>query len=271
MKNIVKMLLSRARTLVPHHSLLMQFTARDFTSRYKGTHFGLLWSVLLPIFMVAMYTFVFGFIFKSRWGAGNESKVLFGTALFAGLIPFNFFCEVLTSSATLIHSNSNLVKRVVFPLEVLPVSRTLSSLGHALISLVLLLCLSAYQGLLSPNWLYIPLLFIPFIAFCLGLSFFMAALSVFVRDVSHVLGTFVSLCLFLSPIFYSLDAVPNSLKPIMQFNPLAIMAEQTRRCAVFGLPLEPFSLIVLWVFGIAMLTLGAAWFKRLKPSFADVM
>ena len=255
MKKSLKMLLSRGQTLVPHHSLLMQFTARDFTSRYKGTHFGLLWSVLLPIFMVAMYTFVFGFIFKSRWGAANESKALFGTALFAGLIPFNFFCEVLTSSATLIHSNSNLVKRVVFPLEVLPVSRTLSSLGHALISLVLLLCLSAYQGLLSPNWLYIPLLFIPFIAFCLGLSFFMA----------------VSLCLFLSPIFYSLDAVPNSLKPIMQFNPLAIMAEQTRRCAVFGLPLEPFSLVVLWVFGLAMLTLGAAWFKRLKPSFADVM
>lgn len=259
------------RKRLSHRSLLMQFTTRDFTSRYKGTHFGLVWSVLLPVLMVAMYTFVFGFVFKSRWGSANESKAFFGTALFAGLIPFNFFCEVVTSSATLIHANSNLVKRVVFPLEILPLSRTLSSLGHAAISLAILLVLAGYQGLVSLTWLFIPLLVIPFIAFCLGLSFLIAALAVFVRDITHILGTLVSLCLFLSPIFYSIDAVPSSLKPVMQLNPLAIMAEQTRRCVVFGMPIEPPQIIILWAWAIVTIALGAACFRRLKSSFADVM
>lgn len=271
MKERLKDRFNSWRGEVPHQSLLAQFTTRDFTSRYKGTHFGLLWSVLLPIFMVTMYTFVFGFILKSRWGIGQESKAFFGTALFAGLIPFNFFCEVLTSSATLIHANSNLVKRVVFPLEILPLSRTLASLGHAAISLGILFVLVWFQGFLSPNWLYVPLLFAPFIAFCLGLSFFVAALAVFVRDVTHILGTFVSLCLFLSPIFYGIDAVPQSLKPVMQINPLAIMAEQVRRCAVFGWSIEFGPLLVLWAWGILTLIVSVAWFRRLKPSFADVM
>lgn len=262
---------NRSRLLASHRALLMQFTARDFTSRYKGTHFGLLWSLLLPLSMVLLYTFVFGFVFKSRWANASESAVFFGTALLAGLIPFNFFCEVLTSSATLIHANSNLVKRVVFPLEILPLSRTLSSLFHAVISLGILLALSWYQGFFSLNWLYLPLLFTPFIIFCLGLSFFVAALAVFVRDVTHMLGTVVSFCLFLSPIFYSVDAVPAILKPLMQLNPLAIMAEQTRRCVVFGLPLDPESSLILWTLALATLTGGVAWFKKLKPSFADVM
>lgn len=260
-----------SRRTLPHTSLLMQFTVRDFTSRYKGTHFGLLWSIILPILMVAMYTFVFGFIFKSRWGAGHESKAFFGTALFAGLIPFNFFCEVLTSSGTLIHANSNLVKRVVFPLEILPLSRTLSSLGHAAISLAILMLMAWFQGFLSLNWFYLPFLLAPFVTFCLGLSFFIAALTVFIRDINHILGTFVSLCLFLSPIFYGLEAVPQALKPIMQLNPLAIIAEQVRRCTVFGLPVEVTALGILWGWGIVTLLLGVLWFRRLKPSFADVM
>jgi lipopolysaccharide transport system permease protein len=230
-----------------------------------------MWSVLMPLVMVAMYTFVFGSIFKSRWGGGGESSVFFAAALFAGLIPFNFFCDVLISSASLINSNSNLVKKVVFPLEVLPLSRTLASFGHTLVGLVILAALAGTQGVVGAAWLYLPLLYAPFILFCLGVSFFVSALAVFFRDVNHLLGAVVSLCLFLSPIFYSMDAVPNSIRPLMTFNPLAIMAEQCRRIAIFEGAPQMSAVAMLWVWALFSVAGGLWWFRKLKNSFADVM
>jgi lipopolysaccharide transport system permease protein len=251
--------------------LLAQFTSRDFASRYRGTHLGLVWSVLMPLVMVAMYTFVFGSIFKSRWGGGAESSVFFAAALFAGLIPFNFFCDVLISSASLINSNSNLVKKVVFPLEILPLSRTLASFGHALVGLVVLVVLAGSQGVVSVSWFYLPLLYAPFLLFCLGVSFFVSALAVFFRDINHLLGAVVSLCLFLSPIFYSMDAVPSSIRPLMTFNPLAIMAEQCRRVTIFDGAPHVLAVVILWGWALIAFAGGLWWFRKFKNSFADVM
>lgn len=267
---------SRARDqilkdILARRYLLAQFTSRDFTSRYRGTHLGLVWSVLMPLVMVAMYTFVFGSIFKSRWGGGGESSVFFAAALFAGLIPFNFFCDVLISSASLINSNSNLVKKVVFPLEILPLSRTLASLGHALVGLVVLAALAGSQGVVSATWFYLPLLYAPFLLFCLGVSFFVSALAVFFRDVNHLLGAVVSLCLFLSPIFYSMESVPDSIRPLMTFNPLAIMAEQCRRIAIFGMSPQVEAVAILWGWALCAIAGGLWCFRKLKNSFADVM
>jgi lipopolysaccharide transport system permease protein len=259
------------RDLVARRYLLAQFTSRDFASRYRGTHLGLVWSVLMPLVMVAMYTFVFGSIFKSRWGGASESSVFFAAALFAGLIPFNFFCDVLISSASLIHSNSNLVKKVVFPLEILPLSRTLASFGHALVGLAVLAVLASSQGVMSASWLFLPLLYAPFLLFCLGVSFFVSALAVFFRDINHLLGAVVSLCLFLSPIFYSMEAVPSSIRPLMTFNPLAIMAEQCRRMTIFGGVPQVSAVATLWAWALLSVAGGLWSFKKLKSSFADVV
>lgn len=262
---------SRFRATLDQRFLLAQFTVRDFTSRYRGTYLGLVWSVLLPLIMVGMYTFVFGSIFKSRWSAGSETSVFFGTALLAGLIPFNFFSDVLVTSAGLINANSNLVKKVVFPLGILPLSRVLASMGHALISLVILAVLAGSQGVFGVTWLFLPLLYFPFLVFCIGLAFLLSALGVFFRDITHLLSAVISLSLFLSPIFYSMDAVPTSIRPIMGFNPLAIMAEQCRRCLIFGAVPEMALVAVLWGWALCALVIGVWWFKKLKPSFADVM
>lgn len=262
---------SGARAILAQRFLLAQFTVRDFTSRYRGTYLGLVWSVLLPLIMVGMYTFVFGSIFKSRWSGGSETSVFFGTALLAGLIPFNFFSDVLVTSAGLINANSNLVKKVVFPLGILPLSRVLASLGHALISLAILAVLAACQGVLGPAWLFLPLLYLPFLVLCVGLAFLTAAFGVFFRDITHLLTAAVSLCLFLSPIFYGMDAVPASIRPFMSLNPLAIMAEQCRCCLIFGAVPEMALVAVLWGWALCVLGIGVWWFNKLKPSFADVM
>lgn len=259
--------------ITTHRFLLGQFSIRDFTARYKGTYFGLLWSVLLPVIMVATYTFVFGFVFKSRWAGSSseEGRLFFATTLFAGLIPFNFFADVLISSASIIQANTNLVKKVVFPLEILPLSRVISAMSHSILSLVILLVLLAYQNIFYATLLYAPLVLIPFILFCLGLSFFISALAVFVRDVMHVLGTVVSLCMFLSPIFYSVESIPASIRPIAFLNPIAIVAESMRKVAIFGTPPLAEELLILWGVGLCTLVLGVIWFTKLKTSFADVM
>jgi len=259
------------KDILARRYLLAQFTSRDFTSRYRGTYLGLVWSVLMPLVMVAMYTFVFGSIFKSRWGGGGDSSLFFAAALFAGLIPFNLFCDVLISSASLLNSNSNLVKKVVFPLEILPLSRTLASFGHALVGLLVLAVLAGSQGTVGATWLYLPLIYVPFFMLCLGVSFLVSALAVFFRDINHLLGAVVSLCLFLSPIFYSMDAVPDSIRPIMTFNPLAIIAEQCRRIAIFGGAPQVGAVTILWGWALLIIAGGLWCFRKLKNSFADVM
>jgi len=251
--------------------LLVQFTGRDFLSRYKGTHFGLIWSILIPLCMVLVYTLVFGYIFKAKWQAPGEGRLLFATALFAGLIPFNLFAEVVTSSAALVQGSPNLVKKVVFPLEVLPLSRALAAFLHGLINIALLACLAVYQGTFSLSWLFVPLMICPFALFCIGLAYFVSALAVFVRDVTHLLGAVVSLSLFLTPIFYPTDAVPLGLRSLMVYNPLAIVVEQMRCVTVFERTPSGDALLILWAWGLISFVVGWAWFRRLRPSFADVM
>lgn len=258
-------------SLTTHRFLLAQFSSRDFTARYKGTYFGLLWSVLLPLIMVSTYTFVFGFVFKSRWSHADEGRLFFATTMFAGLIPFNFFADVLTSSAYLVQSNTNLVKKVIFPLEILPLSRVISSIQHSLISLFILCAILLIQGTYFISWIWLPVILIPFALFCTGLSFFVAALAVFIRDISHILGTVVSLSLFLSPIFYPVESIPKSIQSFVFLNPIAIIAESMRRVMIFGSQPDLNQLTYLWIFGIISFLFGSFWFQKLKSSFADVM
>lgn len=268
---MISLLIASVSRVWRERFLLSQFILRDFAGRYKGTHFGLLWSIILPIIMLATYTFVFGFVFRASWTSAQEGRIFFATALFASLIPFNFFSETLMSSAHLLSSHTNLVKKVVFPLEILPMSRVVSAMLHAGISFLILLIFLWSQDLISINLLYVPFVLFPFFIFTLGISFIVSATTVFIRDIGHILGTIVSLLMFLSPIFYPSSAIPAPIRSYVLLNPIALMVEQMRAVSVFHQEPHWNSIFILWGYGLIFFFIGYYVFLKLKSSFADVM
>jgi len=186
-----------------NRELILASAKREILGRYRGSVLGLLWSFFNPIFMLAVYTFVFSVVFKARWSVGSESKTEFALVLFAGLIVFNLFAECINRAPALILANPNYVKKVVFPLETLTFVSLLSALYHALISLGV--WLAAYVilfGVPHASALYLPFVVMPFALFILGLSWILASLGVYLRDVSQFIGVITSVLMFLSPIFY---------------------------------------------------------------------
>ena len=255
-----------------HRELTLALTQREILSRYRGSALGILWSFVHPLFMLAVYTFVFSVVFQARWGSGNDSKAEFALVLFAGLILFNLFAECITRSPSLILDNANYVKRVVFPLEILPWVPMGSALFHAMISLTVWLVF--YGILFGPpriTILLVPLVVLPTVLFTMGLSWFFSALGVYLRDISQLTTILVTVTMFLAPIFYPISALPDNFKPLLFFNPLTPTLEQFRGILLWGqvpqfkvwMPYLAASALVAW--------LGFAWFQKVRRGFADVL
>lgn len=254
-----------------NRELIKAFTKREVLGRYRGSVMGILWPFFNPLFMLAIYTFVFGVVFKARWGVGG-SKDEFALVLFAGLIMFNLFAESINRAPGLILSNVNYVKKVVFPLEILPTVMLLSALFHGLISLgVWLLAYLLFFGLPHPTTLYFPLIVLPFIFFILGLSWGLASLGVFLRDVSQFIGVIVTVLMFLSPIFYPAIALPEAYRHWLYINPLTPAIELTRDVLFWGKAPDFELLGLYWVATIAIAWIGFAWFQKTRKGFADVL
>lgn len=252
--------------------LIRQMAWREIVAKYKGSVLGSLWTIITPVLMLAVYTLVFSVIFKSRWTGGTGSKPEFATLIFAGLIVFNFFAEVLNRAPRLVLDNPNYVKKVVFPLESLTWVALSVALFNAFVSLcVLLVFLIALNGNLPWTAMLLPFLLAPLILFAAGITWFLASVGVFLRDVAQAVGIFTSILMFLSPIFYSSEALPEKIKVLAQLNPLAFYIENTRNLLVWGrldgMYLYPYHLGV----GIMVAVLGLAWFRRTRHAFADVM
>jgi lipopolysaccharide transport system permease protein len=262
-----------AATLLRHRELLGQFIRRDVGGRYRGTYLGLLWSFVIPLLMMAVYTFVFGVVLRARWPGMEQSSVgAFAVMLFAGLVPFNFFSEVVSRAPTLIIVNPNYVKKVVFPLEILPVSLTGAALCHCLLSVAVLLAGAAvFLHSLSWSVLLLPLVLLPLVLLALGLAWLLAALAVFVRDVVYAMGVVLSLCLFLTPIFYPLERVPARLRLVLALNPLAAVVDGFRRVIALGRPPDWPALAYALLVSLVVFAGGYAFFVRMKRSFADVL
>ncbi len=213
--------LALARNLWTHRDLVRQFTGREIAGRYKGSFFGLFWSFFHPLVLLLTYTFVFGLVFRARWGErGSSSLGEFSLVLFSGLIAFNIFSESVNRSAGLIPTVPNYVKKVVFPLEILPVSVLGSALFHALVSLAILLGASlAFGPGLQWTLILLPVVALPLLFLTLGLSWFLAALGVYVRDVHYTVTLAVQVFFFLTPIFYPLEAVPEGFRRLVGLNP----------------------------------------------------
>lgn len=256
-----------------YRDLIRQLTWREVVGRYKGSFIGLGWSFIQPLVMLCVYTFVFSVIFKARWGAeAGEGKAAFALALFIGLITFSVFSEVVNSAPSLVLGNANYVKKVVFPLEILPLVRLLSTLINAVFSLgVLLAGILIINHFIHRTALLLPVVWLPMMMFTLGCGYFLASLGVFIRDIGTVIGVLTTMLFFLTPIFYPINAVPERFRIFCRINPIAIFVEDARRVVLWGQsPDWPWFFFGL-ILSVAALIFGFVWFMKSKKAFADVI
>jgi lipopolysaccharide transport system permease protein len=253
-------------------ALIVALVKREVIGRYRGSVLGLLWSFLNPLLMLTVYTFVFSVVFKARWSGGVGSKTEFALVLFAGLLVFNIFSECVSRAPGLILSNANYVKKVVFPLEILPWVSLGSAIFHAVISFaVWLLFYAVFFGV--PHWTVIlfPVVLLPVLLMIMGFSWALASLGVYLRDVGQIITLVISITMFLSPIFYPLSALPLEVQPLLKLNPLTIGIEQAREVLVWGHLPGVKSYCGFLVASIFTAWLGFAWFQKTRKGFADVL
>lgn len=267
-------LASLAHSLLRNRQLIVQMTKREVVGRYKGSAMGIAWSFFNPVFMLVVYTFVFSEIFKSRWGGigGDDSKTLFAVVLFVGMIVLGLFSEVLNRATGLILSNVNYVKKVVFPIEILPVIAMGAALFHSLISLgVLLAAFLLFNGYLHWTIIFIPFVLLPLVIITLGLAWMLASLGVFLRDVGQTIGIITTVLTFLSPVFYPVTAVPERFRPYIMANPLTFIIEQAREVLIWGHLPNWFGLGFYTLAASIVAWLGYVWFQKTRKGFADVL
>lgn len=259
--------------LVRHRDLLAQFTVRAVHARHRGSILGGVWMVLGPLLLLALYTFVFGAIFGGTFGAAPwETPVDHALGIFLGLTLHHLVAETLATSPTAILGQPNLVKKVVFPLAILPVAQLGASLVHAGVSLALCLLGIAFLGHgLPATVLWLPLIIAPLALYALGAAWLLAALGVFLRDLAHAVQ-FVSLALmFASAVFYPVALIPPAAWTFLRFNPLLRLVDEARNVALWGVPPDALVVAALWAGGLVSAWAGLAVFRRLRPAFADVL
>lgn len=266
-------LLGLTRGLWHNRQLIIQMTRREVVGRYKGSVMGLLWSFLNPMFMLLVYTFVFSEVFKMRWGVGgDETKAQFATVLFVGMIVHGLLAEVLNRAPTLILANVNYVKKVVFPIEILPVIAIGTALFHSLVNLVvLLIAFSVINNYVPWTIIFTPIVFLPLILLTLGLAWILASMGVFLRDVGQTTGIITTVLMFLSPVFYPVSAVPSTFQPWIMANPLTFVIEQARAVLIWGHQPDWIGLSIYILAATILAWAGYAWFQKTRKGFADVL
>ncbi|OXM86524.1 ABC transporter permease [Paenibacillus rigui] len=265
-KNIISL-------IIKHRELVMQFIKRELITKYKGSFLGRFWSVITPLMMLTIYTYVFSVIFKGKWDfAATSSKQEFAITLFCGMLVFAVFSECVTKAPTLITNNPNYVKKVVFPLEILPVSLLGSAVVNFLIGLsILLVGKIIFLHNISWSLLYLPLMLLPLIFLSLGLVYIFSSLGVFLRDLEHSINIIVQALYMLTPIFYPVTAVPENLRGILYINPLTGIVENIRNIVVWGIQPNFINWSIQLIVSLLILIVGYWWFLRTRKGFADVL
>jgi lipopolysaccharide transport system permease protein len=262
------------RNLWRHRDLIIRLTGQEVFQRYRGSYLGVVWSFITPILMLTVYAFVFSVVFQARWGeaAGAQRPGEFALTLFAALIPFGVFSEVINRAPSIVLNTPNYVKKVVFPLEILPMVAAGSAVVNSLISSMILLVASlVLLHRVSPTMLLLPLAYLPLVLLTLGLGWFLASLGVYVRDISQAIGVVTQVLFFLSPIFYPVSAVPAHLQFVLHINPLTAILDGFRRTMLWGTTPVWESWAALTLGTAIVAQLGYAWFMQTKKGFADVM
>lgn len=256
-----------------NRQLILQMTKREVVGRYRGSVLGLAWSFFNPVLMLLVYTFFFAVVFKSRWGTGGtDSKTDFAVILFVGMIVHGLLAEILNRSPKLILDNANYVKKVVFPIEVLPAISICVALFHATISLaVLLVAFLIFNGFIQWTAIFIPLVILPLVILSLGAAWFLASLGVYLRDVAQTIGLFTTVLMFLSPVFYPVTSLPEAVRPWLMINPLTFIIEQAREVMIWGKLPDFQGLAIYTLCAVFIAWLGYIWFQKTRKGFADVL
>lgn len=259
------------RCMYRHRSLIGNFVKRDLLARYKGSTVGLFWSVIHPLIMLALYTFVFSRILKVRVGAG-EGTESFALYLLCGLLPWNAFAEGLNRSTGVIVEHANLIKRVVFPSEILPIYPVVAGMVNELIGFGILLVVLLVTGhSITPVLLAMPVILVAQFMLTAGLAWIVAGTTVFIRDLGQALGAVLTLWIFLTPVFYPPSLVPEGMRPLLFLNPIYLIVEAYRSLILQGQLPGMGSLALLALMGTAAFVVGHRVFTRMQPAFADVL
>jgi lipopolysaccharide transport system permease protein len=261
-------------TLWGYRNLIVQFTRREIEGRYKGSYLGLFWSFLTPLVMLGVYTFVFGVVFKARWphARGGESLAEFALVLFSGQLAFQIFSEPVSRGPGLITSVPNFVKKVVFPLQLLPIAVVGAALSHVGIGMLIALAASFFVfGSVPWTALLVPLSILPLAMLGLGVTWFLASLGVYLRDVGYLVGVALQVLFFATPIFYPVTAVPEPYRAWLSLNPLTPMVELVRTNLIIGGAGDPAVWATAFAIGLAAMILGHGWFMITRRGFADVL
>ncbi len=259
-------------SFLAHRPLIMQFVRREVAGRYKGSFLGVLWSFITPVLMLAIYTFVFGFIFKSRWRPASDDVGEFAIVMFVGLLTHGMVAECINRAPVLVVGNPNYVKKVVFPLPALAWITLGTALFHMLIaSTVLIVAVLFWQGHLPLTALLAPIVLLPLLLLTVGLIWILSALGVYMRDLSQVTGILTALLLFLAPIFYPLGSVPAGFQTAVMFNPLTFIIEQLRAVLIWGHGINWWGWCLYVLIAYAVAWIGLVWFEKARKGFGDVL
>jgi lipopolysaccharide transport system permease protein len=264
------------RSLWRYGPLILQLSRREVAGRYKGSVLGMTWSFFNPVLLLSVYTFVFSVVFRARWSDGgavvSESRTEFALILFVGMIVHGLFSEVINRAPQIVLNHQNYVKRVVFPLEILPVVSLFAGMFHALVSLgVMLLAFGVFNGYLQWTAVFAPVILLPLIVLTLGFSWVLASLGVFLRDVGQTIGLATTVLMFLAPVFYPVSALPLEFRPWMMANPLTFIIEQMREVLIWGHLPDWVGLVRYSLVAVAIAWIGFIWFQKTRKGFADVL
>lgn len=262
-------------TLIKNRNLILPFCERDLKRRYRGSTLGLIWSLLQPLSMLGVYTFIFSVVFKARWSSSMNSQqdniYFFALNLFAGLLVVNLFGESINRSSDLIVSNTNYVKKVIFPLEILPITVISTATINASIGMGILVIASWLTLGFSAQVLWLPWIWLPLILLSAGASWLISAIGVFVRDIGQIVSLFLSILLFVTPVFYPISILPPKLQTVLSLNPLAAIVEETRTIIINHQMPDSKYILLAPLFSLIVAELSLRFFLRSKPSFADVL
>jgi lipopolysaccharide transport system permease protein len=255
-----------------HRGLIYRLARREVEARYKGSLLGIVWSVLLPLLMLGVYTFIFSVVLTPRWVIPPGGKGSFFLIVFAGMIWMNLFNECIGRAPTLMLGNVTYIKKVIFPVEILPFVVVLSELVNVLTSgFVLAVCYLMVLGRPFVTAWWLPVVVLPLFVLLLGLVWFISSLGIFLRDLRHIVLVILGLIPFLSPLFWPLSQFPKQVRWVIYLNPLTVILEQVRAVLFWGTGPDWFTWTVYSVIACVTAWLGLAWFRHAQTGFADVV
>ncbi|WP_244505092.1 ABC transporter permease [Pelagibacterium luteolum] len=261
--------------MINHIPLIRKLARREFDQRFRGSILGWFWALIAPLAMLTVFSLVFGVIFEARWqrpGTNVESEYGFPLLLFSGLIMFNFFGDQFNRAPSLVLENVSYVKKVVFPLDIIPIVSMLTALATAAISFVAFFAIYIFfHGLPPVTVLLLPLALLPLAMITMGISYFFASLGVFLRDLKHVTPPLSTAMLFMSSVFYDPASLPESYRWIISLNPLTPAVNYMRDVVFWGRVPNVLEYTAYLVFAAIVLMLGHLWFQRTQKAFADVI